>query len=612
MKQITFDKVKLGGFWKSRNDINKSATISTIYDRFSDTGRFDSLKCEWQEGMPHKPHIFWDSDVAKWIEAAAYSIQMEPDKDLEAKIDEAVDNLAAHQWEDGYINTYYTVVEPANRFTNRDNHELYCAGHLLEAAVAYYNATGKDKLLNIMKKYIDYIEKRFIIEDSALFNTPGHEEIELALIKLYNLTHEKKYLDMCKHFIDKRGTTEKDDKQKRNWIGHDYDQTHLPVRQQREAVGHSVRALYLYCGMADLALETGDKELFDACDALFDSAVFRRMYITGGVGATAHGERFADDFILPNDVAYAETCASIALAFFARRMSNIEPDSKYADAAEITIYNNSLAGVSLDGHSFFYVNPLEINLDRHNASKKFFESRANLLTQRIEVFDCSCCPPNISRMIASIGDFLYSMDDTTVYAHHYMESEAEFDGIKIKQETRYPAHGGVRFTVSGMKGKKLAVRIPAWSSYTSLNGEMLSADIKKGYAYLDVTEDEQVFDFYFEMKTRLVCANPMVDSDNGRVAVCRGPVVYCAESVLNDGIKLNTLSIKTPLEAGTQWDGSINGYKVIVKVNEDKPCNELYKNYDPADVTEREITMLPYYAFANNGESDMLIWFRHD
>lgn len=612
MKQVTFDKVKLSGFWGKRLEVNQKSTIPNIYKRFSETGRFDALKCEWKEGMPNKPHIFWDSDVAKWIESVAFAIRTQPDESLEVLVDAAVDEIEAHQWEDGYFNSYYTAVEPENRFTNRDNHELYCAGHMLEAAIAYDQATGKNKLLNVMIKYLDYINQRFIVENSASFNTPGHEEIELALMKLYDHTGNKKYFEMAQYFIETRGKGAKEQNNTRNWIDDSYDQSDYPVRELPAAVGHSVRAMYLYCGMADLALETGDKTLFDACDRLFDSAAGKRMYITGGIGSASHAEQFANDYFLPNDTAYSETCASIGLAYFARRMSKIKADSKYDDVAELAIYNCGLAGVSLDGKSFFYVNPLEINMARYASQKKYCNTRENLLTHRIEVFDCSCCPPNLSRMIASIGDFLYTYDDTTVYAHHFMESETKFEGIKIKQQTRYPSFGDVRFTVSGMKGKTFAVRIPGWSTYTSLGGEKLTAELKDGFVYLDVTEDEQVFDFYFEMKPRLIAANPNVDANAGRVCICRGPIVYCAESVLNDGVKLNNLSLKVPLEAGTQWDEEIYGLTINAAGYEDTGFDRLYKEYSPEDKKEKEINFLPYYAFANNGESDMLIWFRYN
>jgi DUF1680 family protein len=368
------------------------------------------MKCVYTEGM-EKPHIFWDSDVAKWIEACAYSLEQTPDGQLEKQVDEIIGYMESGQLDDGYFNSYYIACEPENRFTVRNNHELYCAGHLTEAAVAYYRATGKDKLLGLVKRYLDLIEKAFAEDDSAAFSTPGHEEIELALIKMYELTGEEKYTNLCAHFINTRGTSQKD---LDNFVysgDHSYDQTHLPVRQQKTAEGHSVRALYLYSGMADLARLTGDKELTDACKSLFDNICSKRMYVTGGVGSSSHGETFTQDYDLPNDMAYSETCASIALVLFCRRMLMLETDSKYADAAERAMYNCVLGGVSLDGRSFFYVNPLEINLSRHEKNEKWHDIKENLLTQRAEVFSCSCCPPNLARVIPSFAGDAYSYDD---------------------------------------------------------------------------------------------------------------------------------------------------------------------------------------------------------
>jgi len=607
VKSIPYSAVKTEGFWKKRADINRESTIPTIYKRFSETGRFGALSCKLEEGMP-RPHIFWDSDAAKWIEACAYSLRQNPDSELEKQVDELIDRIAAAQLEDGYYNCYYIPCELQNRFTNRDNHELYCAGHLTEAAVAYYETTGKDKLLNVMKKYLDLIIKVFVTDDSAAFSTPGHEEIELALIKLYELTGEEKYKNLCAHFINTRGTSKKD-KDTRDWTGPDYDQSQKPVREQREAVGHSVRALYLYSGMADLARHTGDKELEDACKAIFDNINLKRMYVTGGVGSTAHGEAFTEDYDLPNDIAYSETCASIALTYFCRRMLLLDPDSKYADAAERAFYNCVLGGVSLDGRGFFYVNPLEINMRKHELRKKYYNRRENLLTQRVEVFDCSCCPPNLARVIASFGGELYTKDENTVFTHHFCKSTAEFDGIKIKQDTRYPAYGDVRFTVSGLKGGTFAVRIPGWCSFATLNGGALPKETVKGYIYLDVTEDEQIFDFYFDMKPHFVAANPAVDSDLGKVCVARGPVIYCMESALNGGVNPGRISVDTSAVFSCEDDEETGAIKLTVKAFEDAESDKLYYDYTP-EKKEREVVLLPYFAYANHGGSDMAVWLR--
>lgn len=609
MKSVSFDKITAGGFWKNRIDINRTSTIPMVYNRFCDTGRFDAFKCDWKEGDPDKPHFFWDSDVAKWLEGAAYSITLTPDKELEKIIDDVVDLIEKNQGEDGYFNIYFTVIEPGKRFSNRDCHELYCAGHLTEAAVAYYNATGKDKFLKLMRKYIDYIYQVFYVEDSAAFSTPGHEEIELALIKLYDCTGEKKYLDLCAHFINTRGTSDKDSGIP-DWANQSYFQSDEPVRDFVRAKGHSVRACYLYSGMADLAAKTGDKELLEACRRVFDNIAEKQMYITGGIGATNQGEAFTEDYLLPNDLAYSETCASIALAMFARRMSAIEPDSKYDDAAEAAIYNCILSGVSLDGKSFFYVNPLEINIKKFNQYKKWYKSSQSLLTQRIEVFGCSCCPPNIVRFIPSIGDYLYTYDDSTVYVHHYIESEAEFDGISVVQKTEYPNEGDIEFTVKGLSGKKLALRIPGWCDYFTVNGKQFGGEIRNGYAFVNIAEDEQNIKLYLDMEPKLVSANPEIEADAGKVAVCRGPIVYCAEEIDNGNVPLSILSIDSNFEPEIKFNHDFNTYVIEVNGFEDAPSDKLYFTYDPSAVTERKLRFIPYYAFANRGESDMQIWFR--
>ena len=612
MKTIPFSAVKLGGFWGRRLEINRTATIPTVYDRFTDTGRFEAFRFNWKEGsdLP-KPHFFWDSDIAKWIEAAAYSLALHPDKELERIIDDTVELIEKNQQEDGYFNIYFTVVEPGKRFTIRDYHELYCAGHLTEAAVAYYKATGKDKFLKIMCRYIDLIEKVFAIEHSAEFDTPGHEEIELALIKLWECTGEERYLKLCKYFIDTRGTSEKD-KNIPSWAKPEYYQSDIPVREFTFAEGHAVRAMYLYSGMADLAEKTGDKELLDTCERVFENVRNRQMYITGGIGATSSGERFTEDYVLSNDLAYAETCAAIALALFTRRMSGIIPDSKYADVAEIAIYNGSLAGVSLDGRSFFYINPLEINLEdrRRNKEHYYFDKTYAPITQRVEVFDCSCCPPNIARFVASIADFLYSYDDSTVYVHHFAESETEYDGIYIKQQTAYPNEGEVRFTVRNMAGRRLAVRIPGWCEFVSLGGEKLNAPVEKGYAYIDIKSDEETLDFWFEMKPRFVCANPKIGYDAGKVCLCRGPLVYCAESVLNDGVRLSDISLDVNGTVGLTFDEEAGVYAAEADAFEDAPSDELYYDCAKSERVNRKIRMLPYFAYANHGESDMAVWLR--
>ncbi len=599
-----------GGFWKGRQDINRDATLDSVREQFENTGRFAAFRFDWQEGMPDRPHIFWDSDVAKWLESAAYVLNKNEDKKLEVYVDGMVDLIEKNQDENGYFNIYFTVCEPDNRFCNRMAHELYCAGHLIEAAVAYYEATGKNKFLSVMRKYADHIEKVFKIDNSAEFSTCGHEEIELALVKLYHCTGEKRYLELSKHFIDIRGTAAS----KEVMAGENdaYVQDHLPVREQTTAEGHSVRAGYLFSAMADISREYGDKELFEACQKLFENITERRMYITGGIGSTSAGEAFTVDYDLPNATAYAETCAAISLYMFACRMSRIEADSIYADAAERAMYNGIISGISLDGKSFFYENPLEINLFDRKLPQK--TKNRFPITQRVEVFSCSCCPPNMTRFIASMGENIYAYNNETIFVHHYMENESEFqlDGktVEIKQKTGYPNDGKIEIHLKNMKNKNIAVRIPGWcKQYTlSLDGAITSPDVKAGYAYIPVEADDAKITLEMDMRPQWLEANEHVFECAGMVALQKGPIVYCAEAVDN-GDELWSIRVDVCVEVKEHYEPEL---KLIALKTEgyrktDCKAKDLYfsvgERYEP-----QTVKFIPYYAFANRGESDMRVW----
>lgn len=607
MQSVSFKNSSLGGYWGKRQELNRTVTLPTVYKRFAETGRFDAFSFEWKENDEFKPHIFWDSYVAKWLESVAYIIEKHPDKQLEATVDGVVDLIEKNQQADGYFNIYFTVCEPENRFTNRMAHELYCAGHLIEAAVAYYEATGKDKFLKCMCKYVDYIERVFKIEDSAEFSTPGHEEIELALVKLWECTGEKRYLELSEWFVDMRGTSQKDFDSP-FFIDHAYSQSHIPVRDMDTAVGHSVRAVYLYCAMADLARINGDKPLADACKKLFNSIAEKRMYVTGGIGSSSIGEAFSADYDLPNALAYSETCAAIGLALFARRMCLLEADSVYADVAERAIYNGVLAGNSLDGRAFFYEDPLEINLHEQEMIRKYRCSKQHLpITERLEVFDCSCCPPNFTRFVASIADFLYSVNDETVFVHHYMEGDSEFDGVSISQRGGYPFDGKMLITVSG--AKTLALRIPGWcGKYSvSVNGAPFNGEPVKGYIYVPVCGKTEIA-LNFEMLPVLVEANPAVANDIGRAALMRGPIVFCLEGKDNP-VPLRTLQIDRELKTKVLASDE-TGLVIEAAGMNPKAFDALYR---PCRGETEEITLkfIPYYAFANRGETDMLVWVRY-
>ena len=603
IRTVDFAKTEItGGFWKKKQELVRKTTVKAVYDRFSDTGRFDAFKFDWKEGQPGKPHIFWDSDVAKWIEGVAYLTELKREPKLEKIADGVIDLIEKNQDENGYFNIYFTVIEPQRRFQTRNDHELYCAGHLMEAAVAYYKATGKRKLLDCMCRYADYIEKRFKIDKDTGFTTPGHEEIELALVRLYECTGEKRYYELAEFFINERGTKEEFFT---NWAGAAYCQAHLPVREQTTAEGHAVRAVYLYCAMADIALRSNDAELKKACETIFDDIITKKMYVTGGIGSSACGEAFTVAYDLSNLMAYTESCAALGLALFANRMLNMDADSKYSDTIERVIYNGFMSSLSLDGKAFFYENPLEIIPYLHTRDKSSNGGRKIQWPQmtRSEVFSCSCCPPNIVRFIPSIANMLYGDDGETVYVHQFMQSRTEIErhgkSLRIEQKTAYPENGKVKITVTG-GDTRIAVRIPGW--YKDYEGETV-----KGYAYFDM-KDGETLDFDFRMKPEFIETRPEAVFDCGRYAIMRGPVVYCMEAHDNgeylrdiriDGRARFTYGKHAELGVPTL---TVRAYRR--KREENAPLYYTKKN----DLEPITATLIPYYAFANRGACEMQVW----
>lgn len=599
MKNIDCKNIKINnGFWKIKQDMVNDITLKSVYERFKETHRFDALDCTWKEGDPDLPHVFWDSDIAKWIESVGYNALAYDNDELIKIVDESVEKIIKNRDENGYFNSHFLVT--GERFTVRNEHELYCAGHLMEAAVAYYKATGKRALLDVMCKYADYIEKIFIKEQSAEFMTPGHPEIELALVKLYEVTGEKRYLEMSKFFIDNHGANDKD---KELYPGCHllYNQDEKPIRERDTVDGHCVRALYLLAGAADIAYLYNDKELFEATERCFENVVNKRMYITGTTGSTCHGESFTIDYDLPNRDAYAETCAAISLAFFANRMIRLNADSKYADAVEKVMYNGALSGISMDGKGFFYENPLEIDVDFNNVHPCTDGGRRYPITQRKEVFDCSCCPPNVTRFIAGIGEYMYSYNEDTLFINQYIASETQTDNLKITQETQYPSSGEVKITLENNIKKYIALRIPGWCKDFSVNKKYT---LKKGYAYIEVEKDDEII-INFNMPIRFVSANKKVHTNSGRVAIMRGPVVYCLEGVDN-GKDLTALrvDIKGKIQVA---EGEFIVPDIIAEGFKEKENDNLY--FDATDeYIETSLKFIPYYAYANRGETDMLVW----
>ena len=562
--------------------------------------------------------------MAKWIEAAAYSLATHPDPVLEKQVDRVIGWIKKAQQSDGYLNVHFTVVAPEKRWSNlRDSHELYCAGHLMEAAVAHFRATGKRTLLDVLCRYADYIGRVFGRGKGQKRGYPGHEEIELALVKLYRATGEVRYLDLAKFFVDERGRRphyyDKESRERGEAPGsyrfgkYDYLQAHLPVREQETAEGHSVRACYLYAGMADVAAETGDRELLKACRKLWKNIVQRRMYIHGGVGSSRFGERFTFDYDLPNEEAYAETCAAIALVFFAHRMLQVEVDGEYADVMERALYNGVISGVSLDGKRFFYDNLLAVHPEVHRFTGQKPPSRQAW-------FGCACCPPNIARMLSSLGQYVYSTDQRGMYVHLYVNGRAYMDvgntRVEVEQKTAYPWDEKVRLVVRPEKAATftLALRVPGWCSAPSLkvNGEavQVAKHLRKGYVRVPRRwETGDRVELLLPMPPVRMEAHPSVRQDCGRVALQRGPLVYCLEETDN-GKDLNDLVLPGDAKLTVKKDRGLFGGTSVIAARVRRRKSWSGKLYRPVESEALVGTMkaIPYFMWANRGEGEMLVW----
>lgn len=565
--------------------------------------------------------VFQDSDIGKWLEAVAYSLTTHPDAALERTADEVIELLEAAQREDGYLDTYFIVKDPKNRWKClRDCHELYCAGHLLEGAVAYWQATGKDRFLNVMRRYVDYIATVFGRGEGQMRGYPGHEEIELALCKLYDVTGEKKYLDLAAYFIDERGRDPKyflEELKTRgdafHWEGNDaqgmeYFQAHAPVREQTEAVGHAVRAVYLYSGMADVAMRTGDEGLLEACRRLYRNIADKRLYVTGAIGSTYIGEAFTFDYDLPNDTAYAETCASVGLIFFMKRMLEADGAAEYGDMMERALYNTVLAGMAMDGKSFFYVNPLEVfpEADEKDPSKR------HVKTVRQKWFACACCPPNVARLLADLGSYIYRRKGSAVTADLFIGSRLALPGgAELIQTSEVPFGGKVTFTLRGAaQGFSLRVRCPEWAE-----GVTCTAPCRKENGYIAIQKDWQDGDsvtLVFGMEPRRIYANPLVRQDAGKVCLMRGPLVYCLEEADN-GANLHLLRLPEgePVEA-VRGEGALFGMTLLrAKGRRFVPHgSRLYAPDRQGREEEARLAFVPYFAWGNRDKGEMAVYVR--
>lgn len=562
--------------------------------------------------------VFQDSDVGKWIEAASYSLMIQKDEALEQEIDRIIEIVAKAQQPDGYLNTYFTVKEPEMRWKNlRECHEMYCAGHLIEGAVAYFQATGKTRFLNVMRGMADHIYDMF--GPGKLEGYPGHPVLEMALYRLAAVTGEEKYTVLADLLIDRRGAAPnyfeaefeklggKEHFKGLKSLGMEYCQAHKPLREHDRAVGHAVRALYLYAGATDEAAAKGEPALIEAMDRLWNNVVTQQMYITGGFGATHHGEAFAEDLELPNDTVYAETCASVAFVFWARRMLKLHMRGDIADEMERALYNTVLSGSNLACDKYFYVNPLEVIPGISGESTDY----RHVLPERPAWFGCACCPPNMARLLLSLHDYAYGFDGKQLDIHLYADGKVSFDGLTVTHTSNYPWEGALHWSVSCDHPLKVALRIPGWSKHNILrvDGMELPPTVEDGYCRLELTAGQHEIDLDVTLAIRRVYANPAVRADAGCVALQRGPVVYCVEGVDNgDALCALHLSRQAQIAAVPVDDGLLNGMTVLkTTALRAVPTAELYSD-EPPVMMEQPLTAIPYFAWGNRGLNEMRVW----
>ena len=599
MQTIDFKQVEIGkGFIRDLQKLNAEVSVYNVYKRFEQTGRFRAMKCIRDDA--HKPHIFWDSDIAKWLESVAYILAKKEDAQLKQWADEAIADICANQLPCGYFNSYFQVYEPENIFKKRTEHELYCAGHLIEAAVALHESGVDEKLYAAMIRYADYIYERFYVKKDAAFTTCGHPEIELALVRLYNSTADKKYLDLASFFIEDRG---KHNEETYAFTYPIYHQDHAPVREQTTAEGHAVRALYLYIAMADVARIKGDGQLADVCEKLFQDIVGRKMYITGGTGSSYHGETFTFPYDLPNIFAYSETCSAIALAFFCERLAKLQNKAVYHEIFERVLYNNILAGESKDGKGFFYVNPLEMHENIYDYNEGLKTKLFCPIPERVEVFDCSCCPPNLTRFIESAGGFIYGTEGDAILVNQYISSKTQIGQTKLSLSSQMPYGGTATLRVEGTALLKL--RVPAWNNGVSLkiNGRKVEAGVHEGYLEIGCDgEVEIALDFH--IRPKFVYANENVWYDNGRKAIEYGAMVLCGESADN-GKNLRAVRVRSLAGAKAKVG---DFFTLEVRAERLKTSSALY-SYQPPVAEPFTLKLIPYFSWANRGKGDMQLWW---
>ena len=581
-------------FWSPRIEINRTSTLPQCFRQCEETGRIKNFEVAGRLAEGKFEGIYFnDSDVYKVVEGAAHILATQPDEQIEDYLDQLISKFAAAQQDDGYLNTYYTLVEPDHRWSNLPvMHELYCAGHLFEAAVAHFQSTGKHNLLDIAIKFADHIDG--IFGEGKRIGVPGHQEIELALVKLYEVTGEKRYLNLAAFFIDQRGKS-----------GADYCQDHMPVRQQSEITGHAVRAMYLYAGVADIARYTGAPDLFASMDRIWDDVTLRKMYVTGSIGPSGHNEGFTVPYDLPNETAYAETCAAIGMVLWSHRMFLLHGHSQYIDVLERSLYNGLLSGVSLDGSEFFYTNPLASYGNHH----------------RQPWFGCACCPTNVVRFVPQVGGYFYATTEDSLWVNLYAANRATVSvagqTVSICQESDFPWDGHIKLTIEPTTSNnfRLCLRHPDWSSQVDLlvNDDRLR-DLpanKNGYFELArIWQPGDTVEVNFNMSAQRIVTNPQVKSNLGKVALCRGPMIYCLEAIDNEG---STRDIALPrtnqLEASFESD-LLGGVTVLRGAANRRGSTEWENQLYQTTEADRDIQIMaiPYFAWDSRQAGQMTVW----
>ena len=619
IEPVSFSQVNITDeFWKPKIDKVATKTLAAcIYQTEVATPRIKNFeRVARAKGEKHEGIFYDDSDVFKALEAMAYSLKTHPSTEMEKKCDEWIDKIAAAQQPDGYLNTWYTLKGLQDRYTDMSMHEDYNAGHMIEAGVAYYNATGKKKLLDVCIKWADHFDALF--GPGKQHWVTGHQELELALVKLYKVTKNEKYLKLADWLLSERGKKLAKGYTWTDWKDTAYAQDVLPVKEQTQITGHAVRAMYMYTGAADVAAQTGDEGYMKAMRTVWEDVVYRNMYITGGIGSAGSNEGFSQDYDLPNEQAYCETCASVGMVFWNQRMNAMSGNAEYIDVLERSLYNGALDGLSLSGDRFFYGNPLASRGQHY----------------RREWFGTACCPANIARMIASLGDYIYAKSDDAIYVNLFVGSNTTIPlksgNVGVKMETNYPWEGKVKLMIDPeKKGKfKVYIRIPGWaqekiapgdlykgnflvavSHYTTpvaVNGEMERSKHENGYVVIEREwKKGDIVEMSFRMDEQRITARPELKQDSNRIAIQRGPIVYCIEGADNNGKAWNII-----LPPNTEF--SVIDHKVL-----DEPIKALTAEVPVVTVGEdgmslktekKKIIAIPYYTWANRGRNEMQVW----